>query len=86
MQQGTNEVEQGAEAIRKVGEQFSEILGMVGSIEGQIQDINVSVNTVSDGTTNIVKAVDDIDEISRVTSSLQPYPYYFCSGRGAVCL
>jgi len=68
MEQGTIEVERGTQAVREVGEQFGEILSMVGSIEEQIQDINVSVQTVSKGTTNIVSAVDEIDEISRVTS------------------
>ncbi|MDO4203897.1 MAG: HAMP domain-containing methyl-accepting chemotaxis protein [Selenomonadaceae bacterium] len=68
MEQGTVEVGRGTEAIREVGEQFGEILSMVGSIEEQIQDINLSVQTVSGGTTNIVSAVEEIDEVSRVTS------------------
>ena len=68
MEQGTVEVERGTQAIREVGEQFGQILSMVGAIEEQIQDINVSVQTVSRGTTNIVAAVDEIDEVSRATS------------------
>lgn len=68
MEQGTVEVEHGTKAVREVGKQFGEILGMVGSIEEQIQDINISVNTVAKGTNNIVTAVEEIDEVSRVTS------------------
>ncbi len=68
MEQGTGEVEKGTQAIREVGQQFGQILNMVGAIEGQIKDINVSVQTVSEGTNNIVVAVEEIDEVSKVTS------------------
>lgn len=68
MEQGTEEVEQGAQAVREVGVQFGEILNMVDSIEAQIKDINEAVQMVSQETNNIVTSVNDIDEISRVTS------------------
>ena len=41
---------------------------MVDGIQSQIKDITVSVNTVSDGATNIVNAVDNIDSVSRKTA------------------
>ncbi len=37
-------------------------------IEEQLRDNNLSVQTISVGTTNIVSAGEDIDEVSRVTS------------------
>ena len=37
-------------------------------IEEQLRDNNLSVQTISVGTANIVSAVEEIDEVSRVTS------------------
>ena len=37
-------------------------------IEEQLRDNNLSVQTISVGTANIVSAGEDIDEVSRVTS------------------
>ena len=68
MENGTNEVQQGTQAIREVGEQFSEIMGMVSNIEAKMQGISGSVNKVSANTQNIVVAVDDIDSVSRKTA------------------
>ncbi len=68
MQGGTEEVQQGAAAIREVGVQFADIMHMVDEIKTQIDDVSSSVNTVSDGATRIVQAVDAIDTVSRRTS------------------
>ncbi len=68
MESGTNEVQQGAQAIREVGEQFSEIMSMVTNIEAKMQGISGSVDKVSKNTQNIVLAVDDIDSVSRKTA------------------
>ncbi|SHK78116.1 methyl-accepting chemotaxis protein [Selenomonas ruminantium] len=68
MQAGTDEVKSGTAAIREVGEQFEGILNMVNGIKQQMDEINSSVNMVSEGASNIVAAVDSIDRISRKTS------------------
>ncbi len=68
MQNGTNEVQQGAAAIRDVGTQFASIMGMVNEIKDQMDDINTAVTAVTDGANRIVAAVDSIDEVSRATS------------------
>ena len=68
MQKGTDEVKEGSAAIREVGEQFKTILAMVKGIEEKMEGIHDSAETVSSGTTHIVSAVDDIDEVSRATS------------------
>ena len=68
MENGTNEVQQGTQAIREVGEQFAEIMGMVSNIEAKMQGISGSVDKVSTNTQNIVSAVDDIDTVSRKTA------------------
>ena len=69
MDVGTDAVGRGTAAVRQVGEQFEEIFRMVAQIEEQINGINNSVKAASDGVTNIVAAVDDIDEVSRATAS-----------------
>ncbi len=68
MQNGKDEVQSGTMAIREVGEQFEGILTMVNGIKTQMDEINHSVETVAQGTGNIVNAVDSIDTISRKTS------------------
>ena len=68
MQRGTDEVKEGSAAIREVGEQFKTILSMVQGIEKKMTEIRGSAEVVANGTTNIVDAVDSIDEVSRTTS------------------
>lgn len=69
MQTGSNEVKEGTGAIREVGEQFGQILSMVNGIKTQMDEINLSVQTVSKETAAIVKKVDSIDEISKKTAA-----------------
>ena len=68
MQAGTDEVKSGTAAIREVGEQFEGILSMVNGIKKQMDEISHSVDVVTAGAGNIVKAVDSIDDTSRKTS------------------
>ena len=69
MQTGTDEVKSGTSAIRDVGTQFSEILSMVNGIKTQMDEINAAVQTVSKEAAAIVQMVDNIDEISKRTST-----------------
>ena len=68
METGTNDVKEGIEAIRNVGEQFRAIMSKVGNISDQMTEIDSSVSTVSSGANSIVEAVDSIDKVSRDTS------------------
>ena len=68
MEQGTNEVQSGTQAIREVGVQFEDIMRKVNDIRSKVEEISGSVSSVSDGAGNIVAAVDSIDTISRKTA------------------
>lgn len=68
MSQGTSEVQKGAEAINKVGDEFDHILEMVNQIYSRMGDISNSVDTVFGGTNTVVSSVDVIHEISKKTS------------------
>lgn len=68
MEKGTGEVAEGTKAIRQVGDKFQGILGMVNDIQAQMLEIQASVDTVSNGATEIVQSVDGIDSISRRTA------------------
>lgn len=69
MDTGASDVKEGIDAIRSVGEQFSEIMSKVSGIGHQMQEIDDSVKTVSNGANSIVAAVDSIDTVSRETSN-----------------
>ena len=69
MRSGSDEVQSGTTAIREVGAQFADILQMVNGINSQMEEINTSVKTVTEGAGHIVEAVDNIDTISRKTAN-----------------
>ena len=66
---GTDEVNAGTGAIRDVGLQFSEILSMVNGIKTQMDEINSAVKTVAKEASTIVQMVDNIDTLSKKTST-----------------
>ena len=68
METGTQDVKEGTAAIDEVGEQFKRIMQRVENIKQQMAGIGVSMKTVSEGASQIVTAVDSIDEVSRKTS------------------
>ena len=68
MQGGTKDVKEGTEAIREVGEQFQQIMQRVDGIKQHMAGIGTSMKKVSDGASQIVRAVDSIDDVSRKTS------------------
>ena len=68
MQGGTKDVKEGTEAIREVGEQFSHIMQRIDGIKQHMSGIGTSMKKVSDGASEIVRAVDSIDGVSRKTS------------------
>ena len=68
MKDGRKDVEEGTAAIREVGEQFEKIINSVDGIKQQMAGIGTSMRTVSDGASKIVEALNDIDEVSRISS------------------
>lgn len=68
METGTQDVKEGTDAIAEVGEQFKRIMQRVENIKQQMAGIGVSMRTVSDGASQIVTAVNSIDEVSRKNS------------------
>ena len=68
MESGTADVRAGTDAISEVGAQFNAIMDMVQGIRTEMEGIMSSVDTVSDGTTHIVEAVDSMDTVSRKTA------------------
>ena len=68
METGTQDVKEGTAAIAEVGEQFKRIMQRVDNIKQQMAGIGVSMKTVTQGASQIVAAVDSIDEVSRTTS------------------
>ncbi|MBR1420470.1 MAG: methyl-accepting chemotaxis protein [Selenomonadaceae bacterium] len=68
MESGTADVRAGTDAISEVGAQFNSIMDMVQGIRKEMEGIMASVDTVSDGTTHIVEAVDSMDTVSRKTA------------------
>ncbi len=68
MKDGRKDVEAGTAAIREVGEQFEKIISSVDGIKQQMAGIGSSMRTVSDGASKIVEALNDIDEVSRLSS------------------
>ena len=65
MQGGTNEVQEGAKAIRDVGTEFSNIMAKVSDIRDRMSEIDTAVKAVSAGSEKVVQAVNGIDEVSR---------------------
>ena len=68
METGTNEVQQGTEAIREVGLKFSEIMEAVASINEKIDKFQALFAVLTSNTVDIVTAVDSIDQVSQTTS------------------
>lgn len=68
MNSGTEDVQKGTAAIREVGEQFKDIMKMVNDIQTRTEGVGYAVETVSDGATRIIKAINSIDEVSHKTS------------------
>ena len=64
----TEEVKTGMEMIRKVGESLTNIIAQIDDSKEHVDEITAAVEHVSKGTGDIVKAVDEIDHVSRRTN------------------
>ena len=64
----TEEVKNGMDMLRKVGDSLTNIITQIDSSKEYVDEITAAVEHVSKGTGDIVKAVDEIDSVSRKTS------------------
>lgn len=69
MENGTSEVKDGTEAITEVGMQFNEIMQSVTDMNNKIDAFRSTFKAMTEGASNIVIAVDDIDAVSRDTAA-----------------
>ena len=68
MNEGSGEVRAGAEAIREVGTEFTNIVNHVQEIRKNMESIGHSMNTVATNSASIDEAVAGIQEISRTSA------------------
>lgn len=67
IEQGTDGLKCGADSIRNVGKQFSDILEMVQGINTQMEAISESVRVVTEGAESLVSTVSSINRVSAST-------------------
>ena len=68
MSGGRTRVQEGTDAIRKVGEEFQSIMDKIAQTNDDMTAINDTMHGLADGTKKIVSVIGSIDEISRKTS------------------
>ena len=68
MQAGRTRVQEGTEAIRKVGEEFQHIMDKIAQTNEDMTAINDTMHGLAGGTKKIVDVIDQVDTISRETS------------------
>lgn len=68
MNDGTREVKIGTEVVNKAGKAFSEIVGLVERVSGQVKGISAAMQQMAGESETIVGSVQDIDRISKVAA------------------
>lgn len=69
MNQGTAEVVRGSDVISATGERFKHIVGLVVSLNGQIQDISSAAEQLSASSTDVVASVASVKQIATETAA-----------------
>lgn len=69
MDEGTREVQTGAQVVQEAGGSFVKILEMVNAVYNQANDIAKTMEAVAGGTQQIVGAVQEIDKSSKSVAS-----------------
>jgi len=69
MNEGTREVKTGTEVVNYAGKTFEEIVGLIGKVTDQINDISAAIEQMAASSQHIVTAVKDIDIISKESSA-----------------
>lgn len=65
MNEGTKEVQTGAQVVKEAGDAFVKILEMVDAVHKQSKDIATTMEEVANGTQQIVGSVQEIDQSSK---------------------
>ena len=68
MKGGRTRVQEGTEAIRKVGEEFQSIMDKIAQTNADMTAINDTMQGLAGGTKKIVDVIGQVDSISRETS------------------
>lgn len=69
MQVGTQEVTRGATVVNTAGEAFSQIAVLVDDVASHVRKSSASIRQVADGSSQIVGAMQAIDEVSQSTAA-----------------
>lgn len=69
MEQGTQEVNKGTVAISATGDQFENIVNLVGGLNSQIQSIGTAAGKLQGASVTMVDSVQNIKEMSQNTSN-----------------
>ena len=68
MRDGTNEARLGTAVVTEAGKAFDEIFNMIADLSVQVREISVAIEGIAEGSGEIVRAVREIDTISRTTA------------------
>jgi len=68
MNEGTQEVKIGANVVNTAGQAFTEIISLVDQVSDQVSSITTAIQGIADSGTQIIRAVEDIDTISKDTA------------------
>jgi len=69
MNDGTREVKMGAEVVDAAGQAFREIVTLVTQVSERVKEFSVSTGQMSDGSLNVIGAINNIDKMSRAVSA-----------------
>lgn len=69
MQEGTREVKTGTGVVTQAGQAFMEIVGLIGQVSDQVNDISAAIEQMAASSQHIVSSVKDIDKISKEASA-----------------
>jgi Methyl-accepting chemotaxis protein len=69
MQAAAGEVSEGVNVIRTAGRLFAEIEQAVGEVNSQVHEVSTAAEQISNGTKQVVKAIEDISAVSQSTAA-----------------
>lgn len=69
MNEGTQEVQKGAEVVNAAGSAFKEIMDVVGQVSEQVKEISAAIQQMATGSQQIVGSVKKIDDLSKKSAS-----------------
>jgi methyl-accepting chemotaxis protein len=69
MNSGTHEVKTGTEVVNGAGTAFREIVGLLGEVSRQVNEISAAMQQMAEGSQSIVASVDKIDNLGKKSAS-----------------